>query len=303
MGNSISMPEPVIAEVTQEELPQAITEDVERSLDDNPQDALARLREWKLERDDSGDFRVYRDTEGNVYHSVTHILQETASQGEKAALAKWLKRPGSEAKGEMARRIGTLSHENLEYVFKTARTLCANSSNKRNVWKVYADGLARPPKAIFKWAIKKAIQGAPKVPFAADLHARSLREWAGSGAVTAIHASEFSIHHPLGFAGTADLLIDVEGAGLTLCDLKTTGSEKDKPDAYLSNYFCQLGAYALGLEHLSKIRPKSGLIVIAKGDGEVQTRTLSLLELEGARSLFKERMEIYRKLLDLGAVH
>ena len=58
------MPEPVIAEVTQEELPQAITEDVERSLDDNPQDALARLREWKLERDDSGDFRVYRDTEG-----------------------------------------------------------------------------------------------------------------------------------------------------------------------------------------------------------------------------------------------
>ena len=81
MGNSISMPEPVIAEVTQEELPQAINEEVERSLDDNPQDALARLREWKLERDDSGDFRVYRDTEGNVYHSVIDILQETASQG------------------------------------------------------------------------------------------------------------------------------------------------------------------------------------------------------------------------------
>ena len=310
MGNSISMPEPVIAEVTQEELPQAITEDVERSLDDNPQDALARLRQWHLERDDSGDFRVYRDNEGNVYHSVTHILQETASQGEKANLARWLKQPGSAAKGEMARQIGTLAHENLEYVFKTARTLCSNYGNKANTsrkenkrWKVYADGLARPPKAAFKWAIKKAIQGAPKVPFAADLHARSLREWAGSGAVTAIHASEFSIHHPLGFAGTADLLIDVEGSGLTLCDLKTTGSEKDKPDAYLSNYFCQLGAYALGLEHLSKIRPKSGLIVIAKGDGEVQTRTLSLLELEGAKSLFKERMEIYRKLLDLGVVH
>ena len=96
---------------------------------------------------------------------------------------------------------------------------------------------------------------------------------------------------------------DVDGLGLTLCDLKTTGSEKDKPDAYLANYFCQLGAYALGLDHLSKIRPKSGLILIAKGDGTIQARSLSLLELEGAKSLFRERMEIYRKLLDLGAVH
>ena len=66
MGNSISMPEPVIAEVPQEELPQAITEDVERSLDDNPQEAIARLRQWHIERDDSGDFRVYRDNE-NTY--------------------------------------------------------------------------------------------------------------------------------------------------------------------------------------------------------------------------------------------
>ena len=303
MGNSISMPEPVISKVATETVPSMTEEELTRSLDDNPQDALANLRKWTLERDDTGDFRVYRDKEGNVYHSVTHILKETSSQGEKAALAKWLKRPGSAAKGEMARQIGTLAHENLEYVFKTARTLCSNAGNKRNSWKIYADGLARPTKAITSWALKKAIQGAPSVPFAADLHARSLREWAGSGSITAIHASEFSIHHPLGFAGTADLLIDVEGSGLTLCDLKTTGSEKDKPDAYLANYFCQLGAYALGLDHLSKIRPKSGLILIAKGDGTIQARSLSLLELEGAKSLFKERMVIYRRLLDLGAVH
>ena len=37
------------------------------------QDALAVLRNKSLERIDGGDHRVYRDTEGKEYHSVTHI--------------------------------------------------------------------------------------------------------------------------------------------------------------------------------------------------------------------------------------
>ena len=42
------------------------------------QDALAGLRKWTLDRDDSGPFRVYRNDEGHVFHSVTHILKETS---------------------------------------------------------------------------------------------------------------------------------------------------------------------------------------------------------------------------------
>ena len=45
------------------------------------QNALAGLRKWQLERDDSNTIyphRVYRDNEGKIYSSVTHILNQTA---------------------------------------------------------------------------------------------------------------------------------------------------------------------------------------------------------------------------------
>ena len=44
------------------------------------QDALAVLRNKSLERIDGGAHRVYRDTEGKEYHSVTHILSETKNK-------------------------------------------------------------------------------------------------------------------------------------------------------------------------------------------------------------------------------
>ena len=50
------------------------------------QNALAGLRRWTLERDDSGPHRVYRDESGVSYASVTHILKETSPQWQKDAL-------------------------------------------------------------------------------------------------------------------------------------------------------------------------------------------------------------------------
>ena len=59
------------------------------------QNALASLRKWTLIQDNSGPYRVYRDEKNNVYHSVTHILKETAPQHTKDALENWLKRSDS----------------------------------------------------------------------------------------------------------------------------------------------------------------------------------------------------------------
>ena len=61
----------------------------------DPQDALASLRQWQLEQDNSGRFRVYRDQHGQIYHSVTHILKNTAPQSQKDALERWSQRAGS----------------------------------------------------------------------------------------------------------------------------------------------------------------------------------------------------------------
>ena len=63
---------------------------------DDVQDALRGLSKWKLERDDETDpnGRIYRDANGEIYHSVTRILKETSDS--KAALEAWVARLGEE---------------------------------------------------------------------------------------------------------------------------------------------------------------------------------------------------------------
>ena len=67
--------------------------------------ALAGLRRWTLERDDSGTIyphRIYKDGKNNIYHSVTHILKETAPQEQKDALERWIERKGSADERDMS---------------------------------------------------------------------------------------------------------------------------------------------------------------------------------------------------------
>ena len=81
--------------------------------------ALAGLRRWTLERDDSGTIyphRIYRDAKKNIYHSVTHILKETAPQEQKDALERWIERKGSADERDMACERGRLAHAHAEYL-------------------------------------------------------------------------------------------------------------------------------------------------------------------------------------------
>lgn len=253
------------------------------------QNALAGLRRWTLVRDDSGPHRVYRDEHGKTYASVTHILKETSPQWQKDALDRWLERPTAPAERDIACQRGTLAHDHAEYVLKTAAKLARNSANKRGSWRTGDDGLERAPKAITSWAIEKAIQGAPRVSWSASGYARGLRSWIGEN-VTAIHAIEFSIHDPRGWAGTADALLDVGGT-LCIADWKT--SVNARSEEMLANYICQAGAYSLGLQTLTGLKPKSGAIVVARRSGAPQVRLLNELELRGAECQWLERMDIW----------
>ena len=79
--------------------------------------ALAGLSRWTLERDDSGTtypHRIYRDAKKNIYHSVTHILKETAPQEQKDALERWIERKGSADERDMACERGRLAHAHAE---------------------------------------------------------------------------------------------------------------------------------------------------------------------------------------------
>ena len=256
------------------------------------QNALAALQRRTLRRDDETDpnGRLYWDDQGNKYFSVTRILGATAPDHQKQALERWLARPGSEQDRETAATRGTLSHNHAEYILKTGAQLARKAANKRNVWKTHSDGLERCPGSITAWGLERAIQGAPRVPWSAAGYARGLRSWIGKN-VTAIHSVEFSIHHPAGFAGTCDALLDIQGKGPFVVDWKT--SQRERSEEMLTNYIDQLGAYSLGLMSLTGIRAAGALVVVARRTGAPQIRELSELELRGAESRFLERCETY----------
>lgn len=255
--------------------------------------ALDDLKRSRLERDDESDpnGRIYRDLDGNIYHSVTRILKETSDS--KAALEAWQARLGVDLAAQernTAAERGTRTHNAAEYVLRTAKRLAEQSAAKRGVGYTTEDGLPAVPASLTRWAIKKALPSAPKVGLSANGYKKSLLGWLGQH-VTAIHAIEFSVHHPAGFAGTADAYLHIDGKGPAIVDFKTSFNRRS--EALLTDYQDQLGAYSLGLRHLTGLRPKCGYIVVARRAGPPDIRALSELELRGAESRFMERCLTY----------
>ena len=272
------------------------------------QDTLAGLRRWRLEQDNSGPFRVYRDTRGNVYHSVTHILKETS---DKSGLERWEARLGpveATTQRNIAATRGNQAHSQAEYLLKTAQQLARSCANRRNAIRFDDNGLARIPAPITKWALEKVHPNVPKVGWSASGYARSLSNWIVANA-TEIFASEFSIHHPAGFAGTCDALIGMKNNELVLADWKTSVKRKTDasdrlPDGH--SYIDQCGAYSLGLKHLTGLQPTGAAIVLARRCGAPNIHTMSLRDLKEAEESFMARVEQYFSglaKLDESAIH
>ena len=259
------------------------------------QDTLAGLRRWRLEQDNSGPFRVYRDTRGNVYHSVTHILKETS---DKSGLERWEARLGpaeATTQRNIAATRGNQAHSQAEYLLKTAQQLARSCANRRNAIRFDDNGLARIPAPITKWALEKVHPNVPKVGWSASGYARSLSNWIVANA-TEIFASEFSIHHPAGFAGTCDALIGLKNNELVLADWKTSVKRKTDASDRLPNghsYIDQCGAYSLGLKHLTGLQPTGAAIVLARRCGAPNIHHMSARDLADAEESFMARVEQY----------
>ena len=256
------------------------------------QDKLAALRHKSLVRDDKTDpnGRIYVDKlTGEIFHSVTRILGTTAPEAQQKALARWLERPNSYEDRDAAAKRGTGAHAHMEYVLKVASRLARATANKKGVWKQGEDGLYRCPTKISTWAMEKAIAGAPRVPWASSGYARGLRGWMLDH-VTAIHAVEFSGHHPCGTAGACDALVDLGGTGPWIVDWKTSGKSlySDMSDQLL-NYKAQTGAYSLILKHMTGIQAIGGAVVVARRSGEPVTTVLNQEELIKQEGIFLER--------------
>lgn len=273
----------------------------------NTQDALAALRRSALVRDDSGPTRVYRDKAGTIYHSVTSILSATA---DKSGLDNWIAftdriyGPGAANQDRtVAATRGTQAHNQAEFLLKLANKLARSTANKNGSLTWDASGLARIPTPVFRWGLGKASAKMPPVSWSASGYARSLSTWIVSN-VTQCHACEFSIHHPAGFAGTADGLISVSPETLErhgadpalagapfIADWKTSASKRSP--AMMQDYRLQCGAYALGLEHLTPIKPAGAFIVVARRVGTPDVTYMSQDALVQAQDGYLERVKTF----------
>jgi len=267
----------------------------------NTQDTLAGLRRWKLERDDTSDpgGRIYKDSHGNIYHSVTRILKETSDT---RGLERWVARLG-EVEATQQRNVaanrGNMTHDQAEYLLKTSMRLARSAANKRNAIHWDDSGLARIPNSITQWALKKVRPNVPPVGFSAKGYARCLSDWISEN-VTEIFASEFSIHHPAGFAGTCDALVGVKNSDLVLMDWKTSVSKKTRENEdglerlpTNHSYIDQCGAYSLGLKHLTGLQPTGAAVVLARRCGKPNVHWMSKAELEQAEHSFMARVQQY----------
>jgi len=275
------------------------------------QDALAALRRSALVRDDSGPSRVYRDKGGNVYHSVTSILSATA---DKSGLDNWIAftdriyGPGAAIQDRnVAATRGTQAHNQAEFLLKLANKLARAAANKNNSLTWDEHGLARIPTPVFRWGLSKAAAKLPPVTWSASGYARSLSTWIVENVVQC-HACEFSTHHPAGFAGTADGLVSVGSETLLrhnadpslagapfIADWKTSASKRSP--AMMHDYTLQCGAYALGLEHLTGIRPAGAFIVVARRIGAPNVTYINRAELDKAQAGYLLRCSLFYEQL------
>lgn len=263
-------------------------------------DKLAGLRAQYLERDDESDEggRIYRDKcTGEIFFSVTRILSQTKPEAQQKALERWKASPGAAETSAMACNRGHLAHSSAEYVLKTATRLARSTANKRGIWKLGDDGLYRCPSSVTKWAIEKAIAGAPPAGFSAAGYARSLRAFILSN-VSAIHSVEFFGHHPAGFAGACDALLDLsidgENVGPMIVDWKTSGkSIHADMSSTIEDYSHQAGAYSLMVKHLTGIVCPGAAVVVARRTGNAQPYFFMGEELRKAEYCFLERCNQY----------
>ena len=196
-----------------------------------------------------------------VMPPVTTILAETSPPESKAALEAWKRRTPVEFQKTGAKR-GTWVHSACEHYHNTG-----------------------------EWQEHLAHGG----------YLRSMIPWIEANVVESV-LMECPIYHPKGFSGTFDnLCFCSEWPELTLLDYKTSKRSKVANPQYLENYWDQLGAYSLGLQHTYDIKPKKGLLCIGRPTGQAEVVDIDEQELERREQKFLRRLDLFYEQLNQAA--
>lgn len=219
---------------------------------------IRRLYQYEpLVRQDLPEGRRYLHGEHKL-PSVTTILSATK---DKAALDAWAARVG-EAEAEKiktdAATVGTHMHNVIERMI------------------AYRD-LPRPT----SWQQIKGYEMGYRL---IDAYFRN---------VTEIWGSEVMLHYPGRYAGTCDLVGIYRGQP-AIVDFKQ--SNKPKRKEWISDYFCQLAAYAAAHDVVHGTSIEHGVVLIAVRDGTTQEFSTAGREFQGWKDEWMRRVEKFEVL-------
>ena len=202
------------------------------------------------------------DTPLGFMPPVTTVLSATSPPESKAALEAWKRRTPVEYQKLGAMR-GTWVHSACEHYHETGE------------WKTH---------------------------LAHGGYLDSMKPWIEANIVESV-LMEAPIYHPLGFSGTFDnLCFCAEWPELTLLDYKTSKRSKIANPSYLTNYFHQLGAYSLGLQHSYDIKPEKGVLCIGRPTGSAEIVVIEEDDLRRYEQNFLRRLDLFHEQLSQAAL-
>ena len=70
---------------------------------------------------------------------------------------------------------------------------------------------------------------------------------------------------------------------------------------YLENYWDQLGAYSLGLQHTYDIKPEKGVLCIGRPTGKAEVVTIDERSWRDGRQKFLRRLDLFYEQLNQAA--
>ena len=176
------------------------------------------------------DGKRHYDIDSEKLPSVTTILSATQSEEKKKSLADWKARMGVQAADrvrDIAAMRGTAMHRYLE---------------------AYIDGSGH--------------KDLTSIGKEAEVMAKRIIE-SGLGDLEEVWGQEVTLYYPGLYAGATDIVGIYEGKP-AIIDFKQTN--KPKKREWISDYFCQLGAYCMAHNYVYGTKIQSGVILMCSKD-------------------------------------
>jgi hypothetical protein len=191
--------------------------------------------------------------------SVTTILSATQSEEKKASLEKWKARLGDHAADrvrDLAAMRGTAMHTYLEgYVRGTGHKDLTSIGREAE-------------------------------PMAKQIIDRGLID------LTEIWGSEVTLYYPMLYAGATDV-VGIYNGRESIIDFKQTNKPKQR--GWITDYFTQLGAYAMAHNYVYGTKIQAGVILMCSKDGMFQKFESFDKEFVGFQHDFLRRVDQYYK--------